>query len=67
METATEIVDETAPVLDAPIPALTVEERLASLEAKMDQFIALASDIKNAVEPTLDALKSSPIAKMMGI
>lgn len=43
---------------------LTIEDRLARLEEKMDVFIGLATDIKNAIEPTLESLKNSPIGKM---
>ena len=49
------------------IPEPTVEERLASLEAKMDSFIILAQEIKDMIEPALEAMRNSPIAKMMGI
>lgn len=63
METATEVTTEN---LHDTLMEVDVDlsERIARLEEKMDTFIALASDIKNAIEPTLESLKNSPIGKM---
>lgn len=47
---------------DADMPA-----RLAALESKMDTFIALATQIKDDIEPALEGLRNSPIGKMLGV
>jgi hypothetical protein len=44
-----------------------LETKVETLCEKMDAFIALASDIKNNVEPALDSIKNSPVGKMLGM
>jgi hypothetical protein len=65
-----EIATETPTFADADTCAycgrdIDIEGRLAMLESKMDDFIELANQIKNQIEPAFDALKNSPIGKML--
>lgn len=61
MQMSTETIPEIVPA------EMTLEEKVDYLIASHDRILAAVSEIMAQVTPTLDALKDSPILKMMGV
>jgi hypothetical protein len=44
-----------------------IVEEITALRESHNNILVMVAEIKNAVEPTLNALKESPIMRMMGV